>query len=152
MVGRCTATTFLDASLFWLDFYFLAIKPELPMNCGLFWRITPIMNLVAHSLWASVGTCCWIDATDAAPCRGKSPTAGRLCQEPTDWCYSEGERKSFWIFLGQFQVFSVTACLCIFSVCMFTPVFRFNELSYWFGWLIHLLLLSPVSRPYKCWH
>lgn len=54
MVGRCTATTFLDASLFWLDFYFLAIKLELPKNCGLFCRITPVMNFVAHSLWASV--------------------------------------------------------------------------------------------------
>lgn len=125
-LGRCTATTFLDASLFWLDFYFLAIKLELPKNCGLFCRVTPVMNFVAHSLWASVGTCCWIDATDVAPCRGKSPTAGRLCQEPPPhWlvCCSEGERKAFWIFLGQFQVFSVTACRCFFfffflSVCL----------------------------------
>lgn len=150
MVGWCTATTFLDASLFWLDFYFLAIKLELPKNCGLFCRITPVMNFVAHSLWASVGTCCWIDATDVAPCRGKSPTTGRLCQEPTDWCVAQRVReKPFGYFWVSFK-YSVWLLVDVFffSVCMFTPVFRFNELSYWFGWLIHLLLLSPVSRPY----
>lgn len=146
MVGRCTAT-FIDASLFWLVFYLSAIKLELPQNWNLLAHYTDIEHCDIYPL-----SQCWDMLLNW--CYWYCPLSGqvgycRWTERPLTASCSEGERKAFWIFLGQFWVFSVTACLYIFfSVRMFTPVFRVNQISSRFGWLIHLLLLRPVSRPY----
>lgn len=80
--------------------------------------------------------------------------ASRLLQvdcAPTDCELLRGGEKSLLNISG--SVLSIQCdCLSIyiyfFSVLMFTPVFRVNQISSRFGWLIHLLLLRPVSRPY----
>lgn len=117
--------------------------PELESFGTLHWHWT-----LTHTLWASVGTCCWIDATDAAPCRGKSATAGGLCAHWLRVAQRVREKpfESFWVSF-EYSVW-LLVYIYFFSVRMFTPVFRVNQISSRFGWLIHLLLLRPVSRPY----